>query len=179
MFTRSKGTAAAVIVMALFLAACSYPARQDRMTAEAAAVPASSGPPKIATVFITVYGDVGGLASHYYPLPSENYEAALLSSIAANESFAASPTPEGADYDVNVGLISLVAPKWSGTVTLETSWSITAPNRGDEIARKMITSEKRSPYGKVRDATEEAAAMSIESGIAWLSSALDSESPEG
>jgi hypothetical protein len=164
---------AALAAMALLVGACSQPARPDRMATEVVSVPDRSEPPAIANLFVTVYGDsVGGFASHYYPLPREDYEAALLETLAANTDFAASPTPEDADYDVNVGLISLVAPKWSGTVTLETTWSITAPNRGEEIARQMIRSEAPSPFGKVRDATEEAARKSIDSGLAWLLSEL-------
>lgn len=174
---RYNGTAAAltvaVSVVALLLAACSKPARPERMSTEEVSAPVSSEPPKIATLFITVYGEnVGGFASHYYPLPREDYEAALRNSIAGNELFASSATPENADYDVNIGLISLVAPKWSGTVTLETSWSVTKPGRGDEIARQMIRSETPSPFGKVRESTEAVARMSIDSGLAWLHTTL-------
>jgi len=164
---------AAISVGALLVGACSQPARPERMSTETASALAAGEAPKIATLFITVYGeDVGGFASHYYPLPREDYEAALKDSIARSELFATSATPDDADYDVNVGLISLVAPKWSGTVTLETSWSVTAPNRGDEIARQMIRSETPSPFGKVRESTEEVARMSIDSGLAWLDATL-------
>ena len=165
--------ALAAVLAVLCLGACSQPARPDRMSSEQVGVPAASGPPSIATLHVTVYGDAGGFASHYYPLPREDYEAALLNAIANSGSFAASATPGQADYDVNVGLISLVAPQWSGTVTLETTWSITGPGRGDDIARQMIRSAVRSPFGKVRESTEEAARMSIESGLAWLESALE------
>jgi hypothetical protein len=143
------------------------------MSTELVSATVPSEPPKIATLFITVYGEnVGGFASHYYPLPREDYEAALRDSIARSELFACSATPEDADYDVSIGLISLVAPKWSGTVTLETSWSVKTPDRGDEIARQMIRSETPSPFGKVRESTEEVARMSIDSGLAWLHTTL-------
>jgi len=169
----AKTLVAAVSLIALLLAACSQPARPERMSTEIVSAPVSTEPPKIATLFITVYGEnVGGFASHYYPLPREDYEAALRDSIAGNELFASSATSENADYDVNIGLISLVAPKWSGTVTLETSWSVTTPGRGEEIARQMIRSETPSPFGKVRESTEEVARMSIDSGLAWLHTTL-------
>lgn len=160
-------------LIALLLGGCSQPARPERMSTEAVSAPVSSEPPEIATLFVTVYGeDVGGFASHYYPLPREDFEAALRNSIATSSRFAATSTRESADYEVNVGLISLVAPKWSGTVTLETTWAITAPNGGEEIARKMIRSETPSPFGKIRDATEEVAKMCIDSGLEWMDSTL-------
>ena len=164
----SVSLVATVSVIAILIGACSQPARPDQMSTDTGYAPVTSGPPEIATVSITVYGDVSGLASHYYPLPREDYEAALRDSIARSELFAVSATPENTDFDVNVGLISLVAPKWSGTVTLETSWSVTLPNGGDEIARQMIRAEARSPFSKIREATEEAARKSIDSGLAWL-----------
>jgi hypothetical protein len=144
------------------------------MASDVVVAPTSSGPPEIATISVTVYGDVSGFASHYYPLPREDYEAALMDSITGSELFAAATAPEDADFDVNVGLISLVAPKWSGTVTLETSWSVTLPNGGDEIARQMIRAEAPSPFSKIREATEETARKSIDSGLAWLHATLAS-----
>jgi len=163
---------ATISAVAILVGACSQPARPDRISAEVISAPVSSGPPKIATISLTVYGDVSGFASHYYPLPREDYEAALRDSIARSELFAAATTPDNADYDVNVGLISLVAPKWSGTVTLETSWSVTLPNGGDEVARQMILAEAPSPFSKTREATEAAAGKSIDSGLAWLQMTL-------
>lgn len=165
---------ATIGMVAMLIGACSQPARPDRMAADTSVAPVSSGPPEIATISVTVYGDVSGFASHYYPLPREDYEAALMDSIAKSKFFAAATAPENADFDVNVGLISLVAPKWSGTVTLETSWSVTLPNGGDEVARQMIRSEAPSPFSKVREATEEAARKSIDSGLTWLHTTLAS-----
>ena len=172
------GFVAAISAVAFLIGGCSQPARSDRMSPEVISVPISSAPPKIATISVTVYGDAGGFASHYYPLPREDYDAALRDSIAKSELFASSATPESADFDVNVGLISLVAPKWSGTVTLETSWSVTLPNGGDEIARHMIRTEAPSPFSKVREATEEAARQSIDSGLEWLQETLEPESKD-
>lgn len=162
----------AVSTLAFLMSGCSQPARSDQMTPEAISAPAISGPPEIATLSVTVYGDVGGFASHYYPLPREDYDAALRDAIAKSALFAAGATPGDADFSVNVGLISLVAPKWSGTVTLETSWSVTLPG-GDEIARQMIRSEAVSPFSKIREATEEAARISIDSGLEWLATTLE------
>ena len=175
MFADKRGSVSLVAtigMVAILVCACSQPARPDRMASDVVVAPVSSGPPQIATVSITVYGDVSGFASHYYPLPREDYEAALMDSIARSELFAAATPPENADFDVNVGLISLVAPKWSGTVTLETSWSVTLPDGGDEVARQMIRAEARSPFSKTREATEEAASKSIDSGLAWLHTTL-------
>ena len=163
---------ATISAVAILVGACSQPARPDRISAEVKSAPVSSGPPKIATISLTVYGDVSGFASHYYPLPREDYDAALRNSIAKSELFAATEIPENADFDVNVGLISLVAPKWSGTVTLETSWSVGLPNGGNEIARQMIRAEAPSPFSKTREATEAAAKKSIDSGLAWLHKTL-------
>jgi hypothetical protein len=176
MFVKDKAFVwfvAAISAVAFLIGGCSQSARSDRMSPAVGSAPTSSAPPEIATISVTVYGDVGGFASHYYPLPQEDYDAALGDSIAKSELFAASATPESADFDVNVGLISLVAPKWSGTVTLETSWSVTLPNGGDEIARHMIRTETPSPFSKVREATEEAARQSIDSGLAWLQETLE------
>lgn len=181
MFSDNRASAclvAAISAAALLIGGCSQPARSDQMSPEAISAPVSSGPPEIATISVTVYGDVGGFASHFYPLPREDYDAALREAIARSVHFASSATPEGADFDVNVGLISLVAPKWSGTVTLETSWSVTLPGGGDEIARQMIRTEAASPFSKIREATEEAARKSIDSGLAWLQTTLEPASQD-
>lgn len=163
----------AVAASALLFAGCSTPARPDRMTDEIAGAVGSSTAPQIATLFVTVYGeDVGGFASHFYPLPRSDFETALLNTIANSELFAAASSPANADYSVNVGLISLVAPKWSGNVTLETSWSVTTPDTREEILRKMVRTSSPSPFAKQREATEESAKTNIAAGLSWLAEQL-------
>lgn len=163
---------AATGAVLLLTSACSQPARPERMSIDTVPAAAQSVTPPGTTLFVTVYGNAGGFASHYYPLPREDFEAALKNSIAANALFGESPASDGADFDLNVGLVSLVAPKWSGTVTLETSWSVSSGSGGEVIARKMIRSEEPSPFGKVREATEEASRKNIEYGLAWLESTI-------
>ena len=167
--------AALFAASALLLAGCTTPARPDRMTGDIAPVPQSTEPPEIATVFVTVYGDdVGGFASHYYPLPRSDFEQALLNTIASDSNFAAATSQGDADYAVNVGLISLVAPQWSGNVTLETSWSITTLGEREELGRQMIRTTSPSPFSKRREATEEAARTNIVAGLEWLAERLRS-----
>jgi hypothetical protein len=160
---------AAVGAVALLVTGCAQPARMEEMSAEPETIMEYQGPPELATLHVTVYGDdVGGFASHYYPLPRADFEAALLDTIARSELFAASPDPAKADYAISVGLISLVAPQWSGTVTLETSWAVSDPRTGSEIARHMIKEATPSPFAKKREATEAAASANIETGLEWL-----------
>jgi hypothetical protein len=123
----------------------------------------------LGTICVTVYGDdVGGFASHYYPLPREDFEDALIHSIIKGGIFRPVPRAGEPDVLVTVGLIQLVAPHWSGRVTLETSWAVSSPVTGEVIARKSIQATTPSPFGKVRDATETAAQMNISEGLAWL-----------
>ena len=182
--TEARRSAALVAALfaagVLLLSACTTPARPDRMSGDMASVPQSSEPPEIATVFITVYGDdVGGFASHYYPLPRSDFEQALLSTIASDRNFAAAANRNDADYAVNVGLISLVAPQWSGNVTLETSWSITTLVGREELARQMIRTTSPSPFSKRREATEEAARTNIVAGLEWLAEQLSTTGETG
>ncbi|MDH3621953.1 MAG: hypothetical protein OER91_13735 [Gammaproteobacteria bacterium] len=171
---------AALATSTLLFAGCSTPARPDRMTSEAAPITESAEPPQIATVFVTVYGDdVGGFASHFIPLPRSDFEKALLDTIAGSRLFAATSDPAAADYALNVGLISLVVPQWSGTATLETSWSITTPVAREEISRKMVRTSSPSPFSRQREATENSAKTNIAAGLKWLAEQLGPREDQG
>lgn len=147
----------------------------EEMSAEPEPIAEYQGPPELATLYVTVYGeDVGGFASHYYPLQRADFEAALLDTIAGSKLFAASPDPENADYTISVGLISLVAPQWSGTVTLETSWAVSDPATRSEIARQMIREATPASFSRKREATEGAARANIEAGLEWLQHIIES-----
>jgi hypothetical protein len=146
----------------------------EEMSAEPETIAEYQGPPELATLYVTVYGeDVGGFASHYYPLPRADFEVALLETIARSKLFAASPEPGDADYAISVGLISLVAPQWSGTVTLETSWAVSDPATRSEIDRQMIKEATPASFSKKREATEGAARANIEAGLEWLRGVLE------
>jgi hypothetical protein len=163
---------AILALIVLLLVGCSTPARMEKMAV--ADFPATQvGEASLATLSITVYGDdVGGFASHYYPLPRADFERALLESISRGGLFAAAPKGTDSDYNVSVGLIHMIAPQWSGTVTLETSWAISKPGTREEIGRRMIKTETPASFSKQRQATEKAAQMNIAEGIDWLAGAL-------
>jgi hypothetical protein len=138
-------------------------------------MPAAEG--RLGTVCVTVYGDdVGGFASHYYPLPREDFEAALLESLSAGGALQPVARDSHPDFLVTVGLVHLVAPQWSGRVTLETSWSVTSVETGEPIARQSIQATAPSPFAKQRDATEAAAQENIAAGLAWLERVIESYS---
>ena len=171
---RAAALLAAVGAIVLLVAGCAQPARMEEMSAEPETIVEYQGPPELATLYVTVYGDdVGGFASHYYPLPRSDFEAALLDSIAHSKLFAASPDPAKADYAISVGLISLVAPQWSGTVTLETSWAVSDAETRSEIGRQMIKAAAPAAFSKKREATEGAARANIEAGLEWLRDVLE------
>jgi hypothetical protein len=170
---RFVGIAIAVLLVLLLFAGCATPARPEHMAV--AAMPAAEA--RLGTVCITVYGDdVGGFASHYYPLPREDFEAALLESIVSGGAFQPVARDSHPDFLVTVGLVHLVAPQWSGRVTLETSWSVTSAITGERIARQAIQATTPSPFAKVRDATEAAAQENIAEGLAWLEQVIENYS---
>jgi hypothetical protein len=141
------------------------PAHQDQMTVAKPTVSMK----RLGTVCVTVYGeDVGGFASHYYPLPRADFEGALIDSMVASGAF--TPVARSADPDflVTVGLIRLVQPQGSGHVTLETSWSVRSAATGEKIARKSITVTTPASFFKKKEATETAAQKNIAEGLAWL-----------
>ena len=74
----STGSVGLLLACALLLtSACSMPARPDQM-AVADYPQIEEGEASLGTLAITVYGEnVGGFASHYYPLPREDFEKAL------------------------------------------------------------------------------------------------------
>ena len=73
-----------LICIVLLIAGCAAPARHEQMVV--AATPA--GEARLGSVYLTVYGDdVGGFASHYYPLPRGDFEAALLKSVSTGGVF--------------------------------------------------------------------------------------------
>ena len=143
---------------------------------EQMAVPATPVSMKqLGTDCVTVYGeDVGGFASHYYPLPRADFEAALVDSMAMGGAFAPVARSADPDFLVTVGLIHLVQPQGSGRVTLETSWSVASATTGEEIARKSITVTTPASFFKKQEATETAAQLNIAEGLAWLTTVVGS-----
>ena len=173
--TNSKAVARvfALLAACLILAGCAMemPARPEQMAV--ASAPASVA--QLGTVCVTVYGDdVGGFASHYYPLPRADFEAALLESMAAGGAFAPVARSADPDFLVTVGLIHLVAPQGSGHVTLETSWSVASAATGEEIARKSIRATTPASFFKKQEATEAAAQLNIAEGLSWLTAVVES-----
>ena len=119
-------------------------------------------------VKVTVYGEnVGGFASHYYPLPREDFENALLKSMVDSGRFVIKSNNGETAYDISVGLIQLIQPQWSGTVTLETSWTVYDHRSKDEVSRRAIRVEKPASFTRKREATELAAQSTIVEGIEW------------
>ena len=131
---------------------------------------------RLGSVFVTVYGDVGGLASHYYPLPSEDFESALLASMASGGSFQPVARANDPDFLLTVGLIHMAAPHWSGRVTLETSWSVSSTATREQLSRQAIEATAPAGFSKKREATEAAAQMNIAEGLSWLEQVIETYS---
>jgi hypothetical protein len=138
--------------------------------------PAAQAEARLGSVFVTVYGDVGGFASHYYPLPREDFEAALLASIAGGGALQPVGRADDPDFLLTVGLIRMVTPQWSGRVTLETSWSVSSPATGEQLSRQAIEATAPAEFSKKREATEAAAQMNIAEGLAWLEQVIETYS---
>lgn len=127
---------------------------------------------------VTVYGDdVGGFASHYYPLPRADFEKALLESLSKSGRFNTGILGGESDFKLSVGLIQLIQPRWSGTVTLETTWTISSAGTDTETTRRSVRVERPASFSKKREATESVAQASIAEGIEWLVSIVDADSP--
>jgi hypothetical protein len=164
---------AAIVMAALLVAACAptTPARQEAMVL-ASSPAAATAAGEFGSVFVTVYGQAGGFASHYYPLPREDFEAALLESMASGGVFQPVRQTDDPDFLVTVGLVHMEAPYWSGRVTLETSWSVTSAATGEALGREAITAMAPAEFSKKREATEAAAQENIAEGLAWLESVV-------
>jgi len=118
---------------------------------------------------VTVYGEnVGGFASHYYPLPREDFESALLKSMLDSGRLSVKSDSGEAVYDISVGLIQLIQPQWSGTVTLETSWAVYDHRTNEEVSRHAIRVQEPASFSRKREATELAAKTTITEGIKWI-----------
>ncbi len=164
----------ALFCLLLHVVACATPTRSDQMEVVEYSVSAED---KV-SLAVTVYGDdVGGFASHYYPLPRAEFEKALLESLAKSGRFETMPRGGESDFKLSVGLIQLIQPQWSGTVTLETTWAISSARTGTGITRRSVRVEKPASFSKKREATESAAQASIVEGIEWLNSIVDANFP--
>lgn len=166
----------ALVCLLLQVTACAptTPARSDQMTA--VSYPESVADPVALTV--AVYGDeVGGFASHYYPLPRADFEQALIESLVASGRFVVLQDETGSDFNLSVGLIQLIQPQWSGTVTLETTWSVYSAGTGMEVGRRPVRVQKPSAFGEKRKATELTAQESITEGIEWLAGIVEASTP--
>jgi hypothetical protein len=159
----------AIVLLAILLlvtgCAPTMPARQEEMTV----ADAGPGVGSLGSICVTVYGnDVGGLASHYYPLPREDFESALLESLSASGVLVPVTMSGDPDYLLTVGLIRLVQPQGSGRVTLETSWTVTSAVTGERIARRSIEVTTPATFFKKQEATETAARLNIAEGLSWM-----------
>lgn len=164
----------ALFCLLIQVVACAAPARTNRMEVVEYSVSTEDS----VSLAVTVYGDdVGGFASHYYPLPRADFEKALLESLSKSGRFETMPRGSESDFKLSVGLIQLIQPQWSGTVTLETSWAISSATTGTEITRRSIRVEKPASFSKKREATESVAQASIVEGIEWLNGIVDANSP--
>lgn len=170
----------AALCIALMIGGCATPARTDQMEIaefEVTEPQITAAAERGIALDVTVYGDdVGGLASLYYPLPRADFEKALLASLASTNRFRVVPRGSDADFRLSVGLVQLIQPQWSGTVTLETAWSVTAAATGAEIARRPVRVEQPASFSKKREATELAASASIAEGIKWLGEVVEPRS---
>jgi len=164
----------ALSCLLLQLVACATPTRSDQMVVVHHSVTAKDA----VSLAVTVYGDdVGGFASHYYPLPRADFEKALLESLSNSGRFETVPRGGESDFKLSVGLIQLIQPQWSGTVTLETTWAISSAGTDTEITRRSVRVEKPASFSKKREATEFVAQASIVEGIDWLVGIVDTDSP--
>lgn len=162
----------AFICLLLQVTACAptTAARSNQMTV--VSYPASGA--DTVKLAVTVYGDeVGGFASHYYPLPRADFEKALIESLAGSGQFKVLQNDAGSDFKLSVGLMQLIQPQWSGTVTLETTWSLFSTRTDMEVARRPVRVQKPAAFSEKREATELAAQESIREGIEWLSGIVE------
>lgn len=160
-------TATPLALLCLVLGACATPAREAEMTI----ADVVSTQNYDASLSITVYGDVGGFASMYYDLPREDVEDALLQTLEGSGIFRSVAVGGDADYKLSVGLMHLVQPQWSGTVTLETTWALASA--GGELDRETISSTAPASFTEKREATEEATIRNFQQGIDWMLSTID------
>lgn len=72
----------------------------------------------------------------------------------------------------------MVAPHWSGRVTLETSWSVSSAATGEPLSRQAIEATAPAEFAKKREATEAAAQMNIAEGLAWLEQVIETTPPD-
>lgn len=163
-----------IVVIYLGPLGCASPARPTEMKA----VEYESDKTYDASLSVTVYGDVGGFASHYYPLPREDFEQALLQTLSNSGVFRSVSSGGDADFRLSVGMMQLVQPQWSGNVTLETTWAVTSTSVSLELARKSISSISPASFSQKREATEAAAQKNISDGITWLLAIIESATSE-
>ena len=175
-YSRLKLCKLALVCLLIQVSACTptTPARSDQMTV--VIYPASGADP--VKLSVTVYGDkVGGFASHYYPLPRADFEKALIESLTGSGRFKVLDDSTGSDFKLSVGLMQLIQPQWSGTVTLETTWSVISTGTGMELGRRPVRVQKPAAFGEQREATELTAQESITEGIEWLTGIVEASTP--
>jgi len=163
-----------IVILCLNLFGCASPARPTEMKV----VEYPSDKTYDASLAVAVYGDVGGFASHYYPLSREDFEQALLQTLSNSGIFRSISSESDADFKLSVGLMRLVQPQWSGPVTLETTWAVTSPSVSLELARESIISIAPASFSGKREATEAATQKNILDGISWLLVTIDRATSE-
>ena len=166
---RAVKRAAVLIILLGTVCACSMPARQENISTEQFQAIETFN----ATVAANVYGGFDeGSVRRPYPLRGADFERALVDSLQASRLFDdVVSSSEEADINLNVGLMQLIQPTWSGSISLESTWTF-YDRAGTEISRKKIKSVMRSSFNYKKQVTERVATDTILQGLQWLQKEL-------
>ena len=166
---RAVKRAAVLVIFLGCLCACAMPARHENISTEQFQATETLS----ATVATNVYGDFNeGSVRRPYPLRGLDFERALVDSLQASRLFDdVVSSAEEADIKLNVGLMQLIQPTWSGSISLESTWTF-YDRAGTEISRTKIKSVKHSSFSYKQKVTEQVAADTILQGLQWLQQEL-------
>jgi len=153
-----------------WLAGCASPASKEALVVD----DTSFGTKHPYSVSISTSGGGETSATGYTNVSNEDLAAAIEESIVATGLFSSVIKGDGADYKLNVSLVSMSKPMFgfSFTIDMEMAWSLVNVRTGDAVMKESIKSSYTATAGeafaavtRIRIAVEGATQNNIRQGL--------------
>ena len=159
-----------ICLFAVWLAGCASPANRAALVVDN--VPATTRHPHSVSITTSGGGETG--AMDYTNISNEDLAGAIEDSIISSGLFNKVIKGDGADYKLNVSLISMSKPMFGASfkIDMEVAWSLVNAGTGNVVMREAIKSSHTATMGdafvatkRVRLAVEGAAQNNIRDGL--------------
>ena len=166
----NKNRLGLLCLIVVWLAGCASPANRSALVVDD--VPAATRHPHSVSITTSGGGETG--AMDYTNISNEDLAGAIEDSIISSGLFNKVIKGDGADYKLNVSIISMSKPMFGASfkIDMEVAWSLVNAGTGNVVMREAIKSSHTATMGdafvatkRVRLAVEGAAQNNIRDGL--------------